>query len=1108
MPLPFLIDRVRSARAFGELSRELPGAGASVRVAGVYGSLPALVLAGLHRERPERVWVAVADTPDAAEDLLADLEALLGEESAALFPQRESLPYEEGESHVEVGGRRVETLEALLTGRVRTLVTTLRALQERFQAPRSLDDLRLVLRTGEERSPAGLAARLEEMGFEPVPAVESVGQFASRGGILDVFGFGTPEPVRVEFLGNKLESIRHFEVLTQRSTREVAKVHLLPVDFRAPTQPGSDREAEPERRSLLDFLPADTVVAHTGQARLEDGFARTWAEVEKLHLAESGRGRGVEPPEHLFLTPGEATRAVASRARLFFGGAGLSGAPAVDLGGQPPATIDRNLPRLGTLLRETTGRDERAVILCDNPGQLERLQEILDELKAPANVTLAVGSLSGGFKLPDAHPPLVLLTDHEIFRRGRRLRRKSSFRGGAPLESFAALKPGEYVVHLDHGVGRFREMERVRVGDGVFDTLAIEYANGDILRVPVHRVDLIERWTPDRDDSPPPRVHKIGGREWTRTKNKARRAILDMTAELVELYARRHASPGRGFSPDTRWQREMESSFLFEDTPDQRQATLDVKRDMEASRPMDRLICGDVGYGKTEVAIRAAFKAVQDGAQVAVLVPTTILAEQHLHTFRERLAGYPVRVEALSRFRTPKAQKEILGQLSGGAVDVVIGTHRLLSRDVAFHDLGLVVVDEEQRFGVRHKERLKQLKESVDVLTLTATPIPRTLQMSLLGVRDLTVIETPPRDRQPIVTHLIPWSEALLEDAIQRETDRGGQVFLVHNRVETIDSLAAQIRRLVPDRRVGVAHGQMPEARLEVVMANFMDGEIDVLVSTSIIENGLDVPSANTLIVDRADLFGLAQLYQMRGRVGRSHHRAYCYLVVPDSVSEDAERRLRILEHYTELGSGHRIALKDLELRGAGDILGAEQSGFVHAVGFDTYMRLLEETIQQLKGEEGAAQYPPADVAVEGSAFIPDSYVPDQQQKLHLYRRLARASAPEEVAELRAEARDRYGTIPPEVDTLFATASLRLLGTALGVERILVRPDGARLTFQNGVVPRVTVLQRAFAGLQLEPEVRRTLPLSLELFKRGSEPVAATLVRALREVSANSLLAA
>ncbi|HEV7590552.1 MAG TPA: DEAD/DEAH box helicase, partial [Longimicrobium sp.] len=930
MPHPLLIDSFQTVPAFRELAAALPRAGESVTAAGLAGSAPLVLAAALHRARRERLWVLVATRPEDAEQAAADLEALLGEGAVYLYPQRESLPYEEAEPHLEIGGARVEALEALLSGRAALLVTTARAMQELSPAVEGLDDLRLELRTGQRVRLPELAATLEGMGFERVATVEEVGQFALRGGIVDVFGFDAPEPARVEFFGDEIESVRFFDILTQLSVRSVEALELLPVDLRparegggasSHTGPRPSADGEAARKSLLDYLPGETVVVHLAGGGTQPELERTWSEVLRLHEAEAARGARPDPPERLFLPAHEAAARLEKLPQLFVEeAAGRPVRAAFQFRALPPEAIDRDMPRLGELLRGAAGRGEQTLILCDNQGQLERLQELLDEFKVARYTELGIGSLTGGFVLADAEPPLRLLTDHEIFRRTRRLRRRRRFRGGAALESVAALKPGDYVVHMDHGIGQFRRMERVRVGEEEFETLVIEYAGGELLRVPVHRVDLIERWVSDSDEpGAAPRVHRIGGKEWSRARQKTQKAIQEMTAELLELYAARSAEKGFAYAADTRWQREMESAFLFEDTPDQRQATDDVKRDMESPRPMDRLICGDVGYGKTEIAIRAAFKAVQDGKQVAVLVPTTILAEQHLHTFSERLADFPVRIEALSRFRTAKEQGEVLARLQAGEVDVVIGTHRLLSPDVQFRDLGMLVIDEEQRFGVKHKEILKQLRKTVDVLTLTATPIPRTLHFSLLGLRDMTLIQTPPRDRQPVITHVLPWSDAIIEDAIRRELDRGGQVFFVHNRVETIGAVLQKVQRLVPDAGIGVAHGQMREKELEAVMTRFLDGDLDVLVATAIIESGLDVPRANTLIVNRADQFGLSQLYQIRGRVGRSHHRAFCYLLIPDEVPEDAERRLRVLEHYTELGSGYRIALKDLELRGAGN---------------------------------------------------------------------------------------------------------------------------------------------------------------------------------------------
>jgi transcription-repair coupling factor (superfamily II helicase) len=660
------------------------------------------------------------------------------------------------------------------------------------------------------------------------------------------------------------------------------------------------------------------------------------------------------------------------------------------------------------------------------------------------------------------------------------------------------------VVHLDHGIGIYRGIQTIMAGEALIEAAVVEYEGGDRLNVPLYRLDQLERYRAAGEDGDlaPPRLHRLGGTAWRKQREKTRAAIRQMASELLDLYARRKIVPGYAFPPDTRWQRELESSFLYEDTADQRKATEDVKRDMERPVPMDRLLVGDVGYGKTEIAVRAAFKAVQSGKQVAVLVPTTILADQHGRTFSERLADYPVKVAVLSRFLSARDQKKVLDQVAQGTVDVVIGTHRLLSRDVQFKDLGLLVVDEEHRFGVRHKERLKELRLAVHVLTLTATPIPRTLHMSLAGLRDLTLIETPPRDRSPILTFVEPWDDALLEEAIARELDRGGQVFFVHNRIETIATIAARVRHLAPRARIEVAHGQMAAEALERVMLAFVRGEVDALVSTMIVESGLDVPNANTMIVHDAHRLGLAQLYQLRGRVGRSHRRAYCYLLTPDVMDPAAEDRLKVLEHHSDLGAGYRIALKDLEIRGAGNLLGAEQSGHAHAVGFDLYLRWLEETVQGLKAEgRPSEEVQPPEVVFDGAASIPEPYVADEDIKLDLYRRLARATRSGEIQELRQELRERFGPLPVETQRLLDLGTLRVLGSILGIQHILVRGDEARITFRTGAAPRLARLTAALDDVQLAADVRRTVPLALRLVRLGGESLTPALVRALDKVT-------
>ena len=1088
-----IVQALGTCPGFERLCQALPGRGERGALSGAIGSAATASVAALHQHFPTRLLVVVAPSPRRAIEIEVDLELLLGEGTSFLFPQREARPYESSEPHLEIGALRVEAVEALLGGRSRLLVTTLRALQERAPIPAELAGLRISLRVGEEVGFQKLIADLTERGFERVPLVEEVGQFAVRGGLLDIYSFGTPEPIRVEFWGDEITSLRFFDILDQRTNRTITEAHILPVDFQRDPE-----AASLVSRSLLELLPADALLLPVHQ---EDGaewsaeLDRTWGYVCRLHEELTADGQSPDPPDTLFLPATDAEERLAALARVDL--CATTG-PEISLSCSPPPAILRDMSRLRASLRAVSASGGRSLVLCDNQGQCDRLEEILGgPEKIPPGANVVVGSLFAGFVLEGATPPIQVLTDHEIFRRSRRVRSRRRFRGAVALESLAQLSPGDHVVHMDHGVGVFRGLQHVEIGGEELESMAIEYAGGEILRVPVYRLDLIERWLGESESSVPPAVHRIGGKRWKTLKRKTTEAIEMMTLELLQLYAKRESAVGFAFSPDTVWQKEMESSFLYEDTPDQRTATEVVKRDLESTRPMDRLICGDVGYGKTEIAIRAAFKAVQDGKQVAVLAPTTVLVEQHRHTFAERLADYPVRIGALSRFRTPAGQKKILKGLAGGEVDIVVGTHRLLSSDVEFADLGLLIVDEEQRFGVRHKERLKQLRASVDVLTLTATPIPRTLHLSLVGLRDLSLIRTPPRDRMPVITHVVPWSDHILQEALLRELDRGGQAFFLHNLVSTIHGAAERIRELVPEARVDTAHGQMKPRDLDRVMRDFVNGEIDILVCSSIIENGLDVANANTLIVNRSEYFGLSQLYQIRGRVGRSDRRAFCYLIAPAQLSEEAERRLRVLEHHTELGGGYSVALRDMELRGAGNLLGGEQSGFAHSIGIDAYMRLLEQTVKRLQGEEEGREFPDPDVSIAGSAYLPDSYISDAGQKLHLYQRLSKLSRMAEVASLREELADRFGAPPVHVEHLLDGAALRILGRRIGVERILVRQGEARVNFRSTVVPRLSVLERPLEEHSVDVEVRRMTPLSLVLHQAGPDSLVSTLILAL-----------
>ncbi len=1087
MSLRLVIDAFERSAAASELLSRLPARGAALRLGGLPGSSGGVLAAWLARVEAQRLLVIVAPAPGDAERWLTDLGHLT-DAAVALYPQREALG--EDEPHYEIAGERAETIESVLGGRLRILVTTARATAEKTLVPAALEAMRMRLAVGERRPPAMVAAELETMGYHRVPTVTEVAEYSVRGGILDIYGFGMAGPARLEWWADDISSIRGFDLTTQRSTDEIMGITVLPIDTRSLRSDTGG--AEPARRTLLELLPPDALLIEEATGPDADEVARAWNEAEH-HLDIARRlGEAVPSRDEIFEEPARWRSRIAAFPRLVL----RDEAADLQMGFFPPEKVDRDLNRL----RAVIAGSPATLILCDNEGQLERMEELLEDGgRRASSATLAVGALEGGFVMPS----LRVLTDHEIFRRARRLRRPRRYRQAAPSSATGALTVGDYVVHLDHGIGIYRGIDTVRVAESTIEVAVVEYEGGDRLNVPLYRLDQLERYRAAGDDGdhPPPKLHRLGGSSWQKVRDRTRKAIKQMAAELLDLYARRSVTGGYAFPPDSKWQRELESAFLYEDTPDQRKATDDIKRDMEQPRPMDRLLVGDVGYGKTEVAVRAAFKAVQGGKQVAVLVPTTILAEQHGRTFAERLADYPVKIEVLSRFRTAKEQKQALERMADGQTDVVIGTHRLLSKDVIFRDLGLLIVDEEHRFGVKHKERLKEIRLQVDVLTLTATPIPRTLHLSLAGLRDLTLIETPPRDRSPVLTFVEPWDDGLLEEAFARELDRGGQVFMVHNRIETIETIAARVRSLAPRARVAVAHGQMPAEQLEQVMRGFVAGEVDLLVTTMIVESGLDVPNANTMVVHDAHRLGLAQLYQLRGRVGRSHRRAYCYLLAPDAIDAEAEERLKVLEHHTDLGAGYRIALKDLELRGAGNLLGSEQSGHAHAVGFDLYLRWLEETVKALRGQGGREQPLPPDVVLDHPSHLPDAYVADDDVKLDLYRRLARAVSSGDIDQLREEMRERFGPLPPEAETLLDMARLRVVGGALGLQHVLVRGDEARLTFRPGTAPRMAGLTAALDDVQLAAEVRRTVPLSLRLTRLGGEPMIPALVRALKAVA-------
>jgi transcription-repair coupling factor (superfamily II helicase) len=1149
-----LTQLLAAGPAYRALARALVAPGARAAASNVVGSSKSLLVAalaerGIRGGAPWKTILVVTPATEGTDAFAEDLRAFLGEGAAAVFPAWEVLPYEDREPHPDIVGERLEFLARLARGELVVGVSPARALAELVVGPQDLGGLVLVLRIGDRWQRERLLRRIVELGFEREAMVSGVGEFSSRGGILDLYGFGMAAPVRLEFDGDEIATMRTFDLTSQRSIQPLSEVAVLPA-----REPGGRRGddastdgSRPAARSAaplvspVSYLPANALVVLDEPEHVTRAWGEHWDEVLRRHAdaaadAAADDAEPPPPPESRYGSPealrrqlrsrrtlalhalhmqtgppredgaaGSRTGGAAAEARPEDGPASDEVRPSADEGSpageaveddrglrtvrfstREPETIARDVRRLREVVADHHARGDRVVIYCDNLGQLERLEELLAEDAALAR--LDVGNVAAGFRLPEER--IAVYTDHEIFERQRRIPRRVRYRVAAPLESFTDIHPGDYLVHIDYGIGRFLGIERLALEGGTVETLALQYAAGDKLYVPVDRLNLVEKYT--SEDGAEPALHRLGTPRWERQKARTRKAIEDMTEELLELYAQREVDRGFAFSQDTPWQRALEASFLWEDTPDQAKATEAVKRDMESRRPMDRLLSGDVGYGKTEIAIRAAFKAVQDAKQVAVLVPTTVLAAQHLETFRERLADFPVRVEALSRFESRREQAGVLKALAAGEVDVVIGTHRLLSPDVEYRDLGLVIIDEEQRFGVKHKERLRKVRSAVDVLAMTATPIPRTLYFSLAGIREMSLLETPPADRIPVLTVVSTFDEDLIRDAIRRELDRGGQVFFIHNRIETIDEVADVVRRLVPEARVEAAHGKMADAELEPLMLRFFHGELDVLVSTTIVESGLDVPRANTLLVDRADRFGLAELYQLRGRVGRSHRRAYAYFLVPPrgGMTEDAEKRLRVIEEFSELGAGHAIALKDLEIRGAGNLLGREQSGFIQSVGLETYLKLLEETVRRLKGQR-PEERPETEVAFEGPAYLPDAYIPDARLKLNLYRRASRLDDPAAVDELREELADRYGPPPPEAENLLASLELRLRGTRAGLRRVRVAPrlPAVELEWPQGVVPPLG----AFEGLPL-PEATRVEVLGqspTRLRLRALDPAAA-----------------
>jgi transcription-repair coupling factor (superfamily II helicase) len=995
-----------------------------VALEGLTGSARALALTGLLAA--DRPAVVVAPDREAAAAVLDDLRGFAGALAAKAPAEIVGLPapvagaWRGGDRDDEA--ERTALLGRLLAGEALWLVATPRAAAAAVPPPATFRAQVLEIAVGDRLDREALLEHLAAAGYERVETVGAVGQWSVRGGIVDVFSPARPTPVRLELDGDDVEALRGFDPATQRSVETLRSLRVLPL-----LAPGG------APATLRDYLPAGSPVV------LTDG--------------EPAEPRAGEPDLEPLL---------AGRTRVVCGGLRTDAPDAFHAEARALVGFHGHLRRLGDRLAEWRAEGFRVRVLASDGQSAARLSEVLADLGHPAptvtallgpdGLAVVVAGAHAGFECPALG--LVCLTETELFGARRTARRRPAYARGGLLQSFTDLAPGDLVVHVEHGIGRYRGLVTLTVDGQPADYLLLEYADGGRLYLPVQRLDLVSKYL-GAGEGGPARLDKLGGASWERTKEAVRRSVRELAGELLQLYAAREVVAGVPIGADTPWQHEMEAAFAYEETPDQLAAIAQVKRDLERRRPMDRLVCGDVGYGKTEVAMRAALKVALDGHQVAVLVPTTVLAQQHWNTFRERFAPYPVRVEMLSRFRPPREQQAVLAGLAQGTVDVVVGTHRLLSQDVRFRDLGLLVVDEEHRFGVAHKERLKQFRKAVHVLTLTATPIPRTLSMALSGIRDLAVIETPPADRLAVETVVCRFDPAVIKEALERELARGGQVFVVHNRIQSLPALVHFLERLCPRARIAMAHGQMRPALLERTMLRYVAGEFDVLVATAIIESGLDIPASNTIIINRADRLGLAQLYQLRGRVGRDRVQAYAYLLIPADgrVDDLAGRRLRVLQELTALGSGLKVALRDMEIRGAGNLLGAEQHGQIEAVGFDLYLKLLDEAVRQAKGEPVAEEPDPL-VTVDVAAHLPDTYVTEPGQRLGLYQRLAAARTSPEVEAFLAELRDRFGPPPAAVIQLLDVVRLRLQARRVGLERLEVRGNRAVLTFAPGT--RVT----------------------------------------------------
>ncbi len=1013
----------------------------NIQLSGLVGS-SASILASALFEQTNNPLLVIANDKEEAAYLYNDIEQLIGEKRSFFFPSSSRLPYQIERTDNANVLQRAEVLSRLSDTEKHVIVVSYpEALGEKVATKKQLKENTLELKVGSNLSLDFINEMLYEYHFERVDFVSQPGQFSIRGGIVDIFSYSNDHPYRVEFFGDDIDSIRTFDPATQLSITPLKRIRILPN-----IQDGQLLET---RENFLTFLPKHTAVFLKDEEHLNGKLAKELERAEK-NFAELKGEISHLPPTELYTHPSDFTSLLDNRLVLTFG---ITSNRSVDqkfvFQFKPQPTFNKNFDLLSENLKSNKEEGFQNIIVGSSPKQIERLHRIFEDLEQEQNFTPILLSLHEGFIDPDNK--IACYTDHQIFERYHRFRLKEGFKDAQQqisLKELTQLQKGDYVTHVDHGVGQFAGLTRVENNGGQMqEAIKLIYKDGDVLFVSIHSLHRISKYS--GKEGTEPKINKLGTPAWKNLKNKTKKKIKEIAYDLIQLYAKRKTAEGFAFTPDSYLQNELEASFIYEDTPDQEKATIAVKEDMQSTSPMDRLICGDVGFGKTEIAIRAAFKAATDGKQVAILVPTTILALQHYKSFSKRLQDFPVKIDYINRFRTPKESKAVLQKLKDGELDIVIGTHRLANKDIQFKDLGLLVIDEEQKFGVGVKDKLKTLKSNVDTLTLTATPIPRTLQFSLMGARDLSVINTPPPNRQPVQTDLHTFNEEIFRDAINYEMARDGQVFVINNRVQNIQEVAGMIQRLVPDARVITAHGQLDGKDLEDRMLRFIEGEGDVLVATTIIESGLDIPNANTIIINNAHQFGLSDLHQMRGRVGRSNKKAFCYLLAPpmSTMTTEARKRMTAITQFSELGSGFNIAMRDLDIRGAGNILGGEQSGFISEIGFDMYQKILDEAVAELKSttfkdvykQEQKDFVEDTQIETDIEINIPHDYVNNVAERLALYQALSKLEKEEQLQQYEQSMVDRFGPLPEPVEGLLESMRLKWLAKEIGFEKLVLK---------------------------------------------------------------------